>query len=146
MEKSKPIPVDQYSIMSLHWMARRYADGRSSYSPGLFNAVTRKLLAAGAELKRPLFARDGMGRRYDGLTDEQAAEAESDMPRGFVPEADRRLSDALDLIHQTECLLEKLMEVAPERDIPFENLRLKLLTHIREFVSNGTKQENGELE
>lgn len=94
------IVVSNYDLMSLHWMARRYADGRSSYSPGLFNGITRKLIAAGAELKAPLFARDGMGRRYDRLTPEQADEAEADMPRGFVPEADERLKDAIEAIEE----------------------------------------------
>lgn len=93
-------PLSEYDLMSLHWMARRYADGRSSYSPGLFNDIARKLLAAGVELKTPHFARDGMGRRFDGLTDEQVKEAESDMPRGFTPEADERLKDALDALEE----------------------------------------------
>lgn len=97
---SNKIVVSNYDLMSLHWMARRYADGRSSYSPGLFNGITRKLIEAGAELKAPLFARDGMGRRYDGLTSEQAAEAEADMPRGFVPEADERLKDAFEALEE----------------------------------------------
>lgn len=92
--------LSDYDLMSLHWMARRYADGRSSYSPGLFNDITRKLLAAGVELKTPHFARDGMGRRFDRLTDEQVRQAESDMPRGFCPEPDARLADALAALQQ----------------------------------------------
>ena len=137
MQDKPPVRIDWYDVMSLHWMARRYADGRSSYSPGLFNGITRKLLGAGVELKSPHFARDGMGRRYDGLTDEQVAEAAEDMPRGFVPEADQRLVDALELLHQAECLLEKIQNI-PE--IKFENYRLKLLTHIRAFQPFGPQR------
>lgn len=94
------VGVSNYDLMSLHWMARRYADGRSSYSPGLFNGVTRKLIASGVELKEPFFARDGMGRKYDGLTDEQAQAAEDDMPRGFTPEPNQRLADALEALSE----------------------------------------------
>lgn len=58
-----------------HWMARRYADGRMTYATGLFNDHTRLLLSLGVELNNcdgTLFAQDGMGRKYDGLTDEEA--------------------------------------------------------------------------
>lgn len=58
--------------VDLHWMARRYADGRSSYATGLFNDHTRALLRMGVKLKptadKKLFVRDCMGRGYDGLT------------------------------------------------------------------------------
>lgn len=83
------------SIRDIHWMARRYADGRSSYAPGLFNRATRALLAAGVALKEPHFARDGMGRTFDGLSDAEVDAAAADMPRGFAPEPDARLADAL---------------------------------------------------
>lgn len=100
--------IDAYDLMSLHWMARRYADGRSSYSPGLFNGITRKLLAAGAELKTPHFARDGMGRRFDGLTDEQVADAAQDMPRGFIPdEPDERFGALYDALSEIAALPEQ---------------------------------------
>ncbi len=62
----------------LHWMARRYADGRMSYAASSFNAWTRRLLAMGVELNPTgdgtVWARDGMGRAFDGLTDEEAAQ------------------------------------------------------------------------
>jgi hypothetical protein len=69
------------AVRDLHWMARRYADGRCSYAPGMFNGRVRDLLAAGLQLGQPLFARDGMGRAFDGLTEEEVAAAEEDMPR-----------------------------------------------------------------
>lgn len=69
------------AIRDIHWMARRYADGRCSYAPGMFNGRVRDLMAAGFELKEPLFARDGMGRAFDGLTEDEVAAAEADMPR-----------------------------------------------------------------
>lgn len=65
-------------IRDLHWMARRYSDGRQSYAVGLFNDNTRKLLALGVELSAAgdgLWARDAMGRRYDGLTETEAEAA-----------------------------------------------------------------------
>jgi hypothetical protein len=66
------------AVRDLHWMARRYADGRCSYAPGMFNGRVRDLLAAGFELGQPLFARDGMGRAFDGLTEEEVAAAKED--------------------------------------------------------------------
>lgn len=50
----------------LHWMARRYADGRQSYAVGMHNDHTRTLLALGAPLNPTgdgtLWAADGSGR------------------------------------------------------------------------------------
>lgn len=65
---------------TLHWMARRYADGRQTYAAMTFNKVTRPLLAAGV-VRRPedhpdgtVWARDGSGNRQcDGLTAVEAA-------------------------------------------------------------------------
>lgn len=74
------VRIDQ-AVHDLHWMARRYADGRCSYAPGMFNGRVRDLMAAGFELCQPLFARDGMGRAFDGLTEDEVAAAEADMPR-----------------------------------------------------------------
>lgn len=62
----------------LHWMARRYADGRMTYAANTVNGHARALLAMGVELNptgdRTIWARDGMGRLYDGLTDDEAAQ------------------------------------------------------------------------
>jgi hypothetical protein len=59
-----------------HWMARRYADGRSTYATGMFNDLTKDLVSLGVELNaesdQTIFARDGMGRGFDKLTEEQA--------------------------------------------------------------------------
>lgn len=71
-------------IHNLHWMARRYADGRMSAAVEAFNRATQDALDLGIELRHPLFARDGMGRRYDGLTDAEVAAAEADMPRAWL--------------------------------------------------------------
>ncbi len=62
----------------LHWMARRYADGRTSYATGMFNDRTRQLISLGVELSPTgdgtIWARDGSGSRaMDGLTDAEAA-------------------------------------------------------------------------
>jgi hypothetical protein len=77
------------AVRCFHWMARRYADGRASYAPGSFNDHVRKLISAGIKLETPLYARDGMGRAYDGLNDEDVAAAEADMPKGHtIPLAD----------------------------------------------------------
>jgi hypothetical protein len=61
-----------------HWMARRYCDGRMTYSTSLFNEHTRALLAMGIELNatqdETVWASDGMGRLYDGLSDSEAAQ------------------------------------------------------------------------
>lgn len=58
-------------------MARRYVDGRSSYSTGLFNEHVRVLIKIGIELNYTgddtIWAKDSMGRAYDGLTDEEAS-------------------------------------------------------------------------
>jgi len=80
-----------------HWMARRYADMRSSYAPSMFNEHVRKLRALGFGLKHPLFARDGMGRTYDGLTEAEATDAAQDMPLGFVPDQDELLAALRDI-------------------------------------------------
>ena len=83
-------------IHNLHWMARRYADMRSSYAPSLLNGHVRDLLKWGYELREPLFARDGMGRSFDGLSDKEVAAAEEDMPRGMqqvVAEQEARLTE-----------------------------------------------------
>lgn len=84
------------AILDLHWMARRYADGRCSYAPTLLNRRVRDLLAFGYELKSPLFARDGMGRLYDGLSDDEVQAAEEDMPNGYA----RHLTETQERLEQ----------------------------------------------
>lgn len=65
-------------VTELHWMARRYADGRQSFVTHQFNEHTRLLQAMGVDLKETkdesVWARDAMGRTYDGLTPKEAAQ------------------------------------------------------------------------
>lgn len=68
------VPVED--LKNLHWMARRYADGRQTVATSLFNEITRRLLAANISLggaDGTPWARDAGGRRYDGLTEKEAA-------------------------------------------------------------------------
>lgn len=71
VEKLRQIAAD------LHWMARRYADGRQTYATGMFNDATRELLRMGVHLSPgadgTIWARDAGGRAYDHLTPEEAA-------------------------------------------------------------------------
>lgn len=63
-------------VQNLHWMARRYADGRQTYATSMMNEATRDLLRMGVNLNMcdgTLWARDGGGRPFDGLTDEEAS-------------------------------------------------------------------------
>lgn len=74
-----------------HWMARRYSHGRSSVAAGLFNDLTQKLLELGVELKAgvidgTIWAQDGGGRTFDGLTEMQCTpESESAVGQFIVP-------------------------------------------------------------
>lgn len=69
-------------VADFHWLARRYADRRQSYATSLFNEHTRTLLRLGIPLNPTgdgtLWARDLMGRAYDGLTEEEAAQGQPD--------------------------------------------------------------------
>lgn len=60
----------------LQWMARRYADGRRTYATAMLNEITRTLLLFGVTLNPTgdeiLFARDGGGRAFDGLSEQEA--------------------------------------------------------------------------
>lgn len=64
-------------------MARRYADGRSTCAARTYNDHTRRLLALGVPLhpdpivNGSVWARDGMGRAFDRLTDDEAAAMEA---------------------------------------------------------------------
>jgi hypothetical protein len=89
-------------IIDIHWMARRYADMRSTYAPNMLNGRTREALALGVALKKPHFARDGMGRSFDRLSPDEVAAAEDDMPRGH---AHQHASEA---IERTQKLVDAL--------------------------------------
>lgn len=74
---------------NLHWMARRYADGRCTYAPGMVNDAVRQLQRMGVDLnicaERTPWARDGMGPGYSGLSAEEYALGEPvDGWNGFV--------------------------------------------------------------
>ena len=75
-------------VADFHWMARRYADGSRTYATSMFNDRTRQLLRMGVKLNPSadyiIWARDGMGRRFDGLTEAEATpgtpEAKGEVP------------------------------------------------------------------
>lgn len=74
----KPFQVEKLLqiVIDFHWAARRYADGRSSYYPSMFNDHVRTLQAMEVPLEetgdKTVFAQDGMGRVYDNLSDYEA--------------------------------------------------------------------------
>lgn len=66
-------------LMHFHTWARRYVDGRMTIATQSFNLYTRDLIDDGVPLNDcdgTFFARDGMGRAYDNLTDEEATSRE----------------------------------------------------------------------
>lgn len=87
----------------LHWMARRYADGRRSYAPGLFNDHTRALLEMGVKLNP---TGDGTVWANDGDIPFAGLDAEHFMPghpvaTGHVvalPEGTRLADELLSLL------------------------------------------------
>lgn len=67
-------------IVPLAAWARRYCDGRSTYATNWYNEIVRELIKLGIK-PRPdpacggqVWARDGGGRAFDGLTDDEAAD------------------------------------------------------------------------
>lgn len=79
-QKVKQLQAENEALRSIvaefHWMARRYADGSRTYATSMFNDRTRQLLRMGVKLgcgaDGIIWARDGMGRRFDGLTELEA--------------------------------------------------------------------------
>ena len=75
--------------LDLQPCARRYADERRTYVPGMVNDATRYLLSIGLPVnpcgERIIWARDGMGRAYDGLTDAQATPGTPEAMGGQPP-------------------------------------------------------------
>jgi len=71
------VHILQKICQDFHWMARRYCDGRSTYATSLFNGGTGQLLRMGIQLNQggdgTVWASDGMGKRFDGVTDEDLA-------------------------------------------------------------------------
>lgn len=64
------------ACIDLSWMARRYADGRSSTAPEIYNSIVETLLAMGIHIKpdpiqaNTVWAKDGGGRQFDHLHDD----------------------------------------------------------------------------
>ena len=62
----------------MHWMARRYCDGRATYATSTFNKITKDALRLGIDLDvtyradGTVFAHDSGGRTCDGLLAEEA--------------------------------------------------------------------------
>lgn len=76
MKKNTTLTNLKAIVIDLHWMARRYVDGRQSYATSTFNEHTRALIAMGLKLNTndgTIWARDRMGRAYDGLSKEEAS-------------------------------------------------------------------------
>ena len=68
-------------VTDIHWMAKRYADGRNTYAPSMFNRAMRIALRLGITLQPDpidghLFARDRMGDGYSEITDEDKKQEE----------------------------------------------------------------------
>ena len=64
-------------IEDIHWMARRYADNRKTYAVAMVNDVVKWMLQNKLKVNNSdniIWARDGMGRLYDGLSPSQATE------------------------------------------------------------------------
>lgn len=58
----------EYIIQETLWMARRYADGRSTYAPGTVNKCIDKALEIGIDLSGPpeeMYASDGMFGKWN---------------------------------------------------------------------------------
>jgi len=72
--------------IDLHWMARRYVDGRSSYAPALFNGHVEALLALGVTLKatcdETIWAKDGRGRTPGRRTAREELADKDEAPLG----------------------------------------------------------------
>lgn len=57
-------------ILDTHWMARRYADGRKSYAPDMFNRAMDRALA----LELPLKPDTALGATYYATYDGNLSE------------------------------------------------------------------------
>lgn len=90
---------------NIHWMARRYADKRSSAAVSTYNDAVSEAKRMGVSLftgDGSVYARDGMGRNYDHLPAEEAAKLETNGADVFcdgcrIREALAALSEKADL-------------------------------------------------
>lgn len=80
LESMPPVEAVQWMVDVLHPLAHGYADGRSTYAPGMLNDATRALRAAGFSLARTetlgksVWFTDGMGDAFLSLTPAEVAE------------------------------------------------------------------------
>lgn len=86
---TKKEEILEKAIRDIHWMARRYADGRTSYATIMFNKATRSILDMGMELgtenpRESIWAKDGMGREFDGLSEVEATASWRDIIEGHL--------------------------------------------------------------
>lgn len=74
MKITSQLDAMSFFIKETHWMARRYADGRCTYAPGMFNDALLGLKKAGLEhlVEKvgcdPEYASDGMYGEWDPET------------------------------------------------------------------------------
>lgn len=71
--KSKREEQLESIIRDIMWMARRYADGRSTYAPNMFNRAMDLCIDLGVNVKpdgpdQKIYADDGMLGKYDPKT------------------------------------------------------------------------------
>lgn len=64
-ELKKRMAIIEGAVKEIHWMGRRYAEGRSTYAPYQFNKAVDACLNVGVkfhnlESERDIYARDGM--------------------------------------------------------------------------------------
>jgi hypothetical protein len=77
MTEPPSLEITTEMLKDLLWMARRYADGRMSYASGSYNRIAKWAHSQGIEpdySDGTPFARDGMGRAYDELSEGEASE------------------------------------------------------------------------
>lgn len=73
----------QWMVTVLHPLAHPYADGASTYAPGMLNDATRALRNAGFDLSatealgKSVWVTDGMGDRFLRLSSEEIAERDT---------------------------------------------------------------------
>jgi hypothetical protein len=56
-------------VRDIYWMARRYADGRLSYAPGMFNDAIRKAVEGGWLKPSTDFGKEGIYAREGHISD-----------------------------------------------------------------------------
>lgn len=65
----------RHIITEIHYMSQRYADGRRTFAASIHNDATKTCLRLGIDLPSVdgiIWARDGGGRSFDHLSEEQS--------------------------------------------------------------------------